>query len=905
MSQLHARTVLSGRPSLLALAAGSCLAAASLAGPPTFTLTRAASGDLSNFFRAVNFDGSMIVGYGTSGIGFNGRATFWSFDSGSLPFSLGLAPGATFSDPDHITGEGLIVFGRGDTGTWVYSNPGPIAPLAGGTLTDISRDGTRKLWNGSVGPARQVNAGPITPLPNVSPFLPETVGVAISPDGDQVVGYGRNVIPGGGYGDPDIVQEVAAVWTAATDSWTQLGGLAGEKSRAIRISEDGSVIVGESDANTPSFSLVTRVWIKTGSGPLVDLTSLVSEELEGRLLDMSDDGSVVLMTVGGVEYLWDAANGARNVRDVLSSLNHLPINLPTISFRALSGNGRYVAGQTVIGFSDVIAFTAPIVDACTVPSNGLPDAVDVLLKSGDAVPGLPGPAIGTISSASIGEGGTLAAQVVAGGAPVLLSGVPGFSLAPVCTIGGAAPVVGETFGSVGSGNAKFSESAGFTAQLNPSFTTGIFTASPSGGAALLARSGDTVPSFAATYTFSPFGGPLFNNVGEAAFFSGISTGGFLFFAGGPGAVAPVFINPATRAEYPSGAGFTEPVLMGFNDKGQILLKERVSHASVPADADEVLMVRIPESAASWIRVAEGRQAPGRAPGVVYGSIDSGARTTFDRNGKIAFVNRPSDGIDGLFAESDFGISQLLKVGEELPGVPGSTVELIDSLALDDRRGVVASVYYSDAFGSQMAAWASNTAGYGARVLAKTGDPAPDVVPCGVIDAVFVRAANRHQQALLHVRLGGNAYGFTDNVLYLHDRVRGLVKLVQTNTPFEVAPGDVRTVNRFRPFVAEAASISEGRANWMDHAGNAMTILEFTDGTQAVVRFLVKPTAFSCPSDFNGDGLVDDFDFQIFAGAYNDLVVPPADGVCDVNADGLVDDVDFTLFVAAYDDLICP
>jgi hypothetical protein len=456
---------------------------------------------------------------------------------------------------------------------------------------------------------------------------------------------------------------------------------------------------------------------------------------------------------------------------------------------------------------------------------------------------------------------------------------------------------------VGEGNAKFNESAGFRAQLNPSFTTGIFTGSPS-GSALIARSGDPVPSFAATYTFSPFGGPLFNNLGEATFFSGVSSGGFLFFSGAPGTVAPVFINPATRAEYPSGAAFTDPELMGFNDKGYILLKERVSHPSVPTDADEVLMVRIPESSASWIRVAEGRQAAGRAPGVRYGSLDFGTRTAFDRNGMVAFVNLPSDGIFGLFAESDSGIAQLLKAGDELPGVPGSAVELFDAVVMDDRRGVVASVYYSDPFGSQMAAWASNTAGYGARVLAKTGDLAPDVVPCGVIDSVFVHAANRNHQTLLQVGLGGNSY-FGDRVLYLHDRVRGLVKLVQTGTPFEVSPGDVRTVNSFRPVSAVTASISHGRPNWMDHAGNAMTILEFTDGTHALVRFRVDPAAFSCPADFNGDGLVDDFDFQIFAGAYNDLVVPPADGVCDVNADRVVDDVDFTLFAVAYNELLCP
>ncbi len=889
----------------LALAAGSCVALSALAGPPTFTLTGTAPGDFDNFFRAVSYDASRLAAFGSPGVGFNGRATLKNFDAAVPPFSLGLAPGATFSDPDHITGDGLLVFGRGSTGTWVYALPGPMVTLAGGSLTDISRDGTRKLWNGFGSPGRQVNAGPITLLPDVSPFLSETRAVAISPDGDQVVGYGRNVIPGGGYGDPDIVQETAAVWDAVTNTWTQLGVLAGEKSRAIRISEDGSVIVGESDANTPSFSLVTRAWVKTGAGPLVDLTAPISEELEGRILDMSDDGSVVLMTVGGVAYLWDGVIGARRVDEVLEALNHLPRNLSAISYEALSGDGRFVAGDALTGASDVIAFAAPIVDPCFVPTGGLPDSAELLVNTGGIVPGLPGPTVGDIQSASIGEGGTVSIQLFAAGNPVLLSGVPGFTLGPICTIGGASPVAGENFAAVGSGTSRFGENAGFMAQLNPSVTEGIFLGSPVGGVSLFARSGDPAPGTVGTYTFSPFGVPLFNNIGETAFFSGLSSGGFLFFSGAPGTVGPVFINPATRAEYPTGASFTNPTLLGLNDKGQILLTETVLHPSVPEDGDEVLMVRIPESNASWIRVAEGRQAPGRAPGVVFGPLTNGALTEFDRNGRIAFVNRPTDGVEGLFVESDSGLASLLDVGDELPGVPGSIVASLNGFALDDRRGVVVSLRYTLGGESYNAAWASGTAGQNPRVLVKSGDRAPDVYPCGEIDSVTVVASNRNQQTLLRVSLRGNTYGFADSVLYLHDRDRGLVKIAQNGRTFDGAPGDLRIVNRFSPQFTSSSSPSSGRPQWLDHVGNVITILEYTDGTESVARVRVKPAAFSCPADFNNDGIVDDFDFQIFAGAYNDLVVPPADGVCDINADGLVDDADFSLFAAAYDTLLCP
>ncbi len=60
----------------------------------------------------------------------------------------------------------------------------------------------------------------------------------------------------------------------------------------------------------------------------------------------------------------------------------------------------------------------------------------------------------------------------------------------------------------------------------------------------------------------------------------------------------------------------------------------------------------------------------------------------------------------------------------------------------------------------------------------------------------------------------------------------------------------------------------------------------------------------CEADLNGDGLVDDADFVVFARDYNELVVPPASPWSDLNDDGVVDDNDFVIFVAAYNELLC-
>ncbi len=65
----------------------------------------------------------------------------------------------------------------------------------------------------------------------------------------------------------------------------------------------------------------------------------------------------------------------------------------------------------------------------------------------------------------------------------------------------------------------------------------------------------------------------------------------------------------------------------------------------------------------------------------------------------------------------------------------------------------------------------------------------------------------------------------------------------------------------------------------------------------------------CPCDLNGDTVVEDSDFVIFANAYNllDCTDPsmPANCPADFNGDGFVDDADFVIFADAYNALLCP
>jgi len=76
----------------------------------------------------------------------------------------------------------------------------------------------------------------------------------------------------------------------------------------------------------------------------------------------------------------------------------------------------------------------------------------------------------------------------------------------------------------------------------------------------------------------------------------------------------------------------------------------------------------------------------------------------------------------------------------------------------------------------------------------------------------------------------------------------------------------------------------------------------TDGTVLLSNALDFASSMKpCPGDFNGDKLVDDLDFVIFADYYQNFVDPRGD----LTGNGLADDADFALFADAYDHLACP
>ncbi|MBS0188025.1 MAG: hypothetical protein JSS51_08145 [Planctomycetes bacterium] len=68
-----------------------------------------------------------------------------------------------------------------------------------------------------------------------------------------------------------------------------------------------------------------------------------------------------------------------------------------------------------------------------------------------------------------------------------------------------------------------------------------------------------------------------------------------------------------------------------------------------------------------------------------------------------------------------------------------------------------------------------------------------------------------------------------------------------------------------------------------------------------MSYTFQVVAGSCPADMNNDNFVDDADFVLFAGAYDQFVTMSGD----INGDGVTDDADFVLFASGYDAYTCP
>ncbi|MBX3388906.1 MAG: S8 family serine peptidase [Phycisphaeraceae bacterium] len=131
----------------------------------------------------------------------------------------------------------------------------------------------------------------------------------------------------------------------------------------------------------------------------------------------------------------------------------------------------------------------------------------------------------------------------------------------------------------------------------------------------------------------------------------------------------------------------------------------------------------------------------------------------------------------------------------------------------------------------------------------------------------------------------------------------LGNVINATTGLSQTGGGADAINSIELVVLNSPATGNWRAEVVGAAVNV--------GTQGFGLVITGDVASfnACPADLNGDQVVDDFDFAIFALAYDmfDCSAPSMPPSCpsDITADGFVDDSDFVAFATAYDAFLCP
>lgn len=299
-------------------------------------------------------DGSTVVG--DSNGGDDQHAYVWTMATGMMDIGRGIALDAS--------ADGSVVVGKSSGAfRWTQqTGPESLGPGTGRFLLGmgISADGSviAGTLSDAPGAYRWTEATGAVPLGTLFPNS-ENYAADISADGLVIVGS-QGPPPGQGW-------ETAFRWTQLTGVQL-IGTLPGERSSVARATNaDGSVVVG--------FAGSFKAYRWTLTGGMVGLGDLPGGESISDALDVTADGSLVVgysATNEGLEaFVWDAANGMRNLRSILID-DGLDLTGWTLTRAwAVSADGRTFAGDGINPQGNEEAWIASLGSAVPEPNAAL------------------------------------------------------------------------------------------------------------------------------------------------------------------------------------------------------------------------------------------------------------------------------------------------------------------------------------------------------------------------------------------------------------------------------------------------------------------------------------------------------------------------------------------------------
>jgi probable HAF family extracellular repeat protein len=275
--------------------------------------------NISTFAYAANQDGTVAAGYAIIVPPYADIEIFRWTASGGIQILGDIAGGATNSTARGISADGNIIVGFGSS-------------AASTALCGICQEAFK--WTADTG---------IVGLGDLPGGNLDSRAYAISGNGGVIVGAGTSAV-----GVAPTTWDDTGIHNLG---YLPQGGFAAQ-GWCNAVNYDGSVIVGVSSSVNGATEAFR--WSASGGGTMIGLGDLPGGPFQSQAWAVSDDGQIVVgqATVEGgllgagqsVAFIWDAAHGIRDLKQVLTGAGLNLSNWLLTSARAISADGRVIAG---------------------------------------------------------------------------------------------------------------------------------------------------------------------------------------------------------------------------------------------------------------------------------------------------------------------------------------------------------------------------------------------------------------------------------------------------------------------------------------------------------------------------------------------------------------------------------
>ena len=741
--------------------------------------------------RRISADGSVVVGtvqpLFTDGLD-AAEAFRWTATTGTASLGTNLGGQDMFTSASGVSADGSVVagrsWGRGVNGHWDFAafrwtaNTGMIPLPDMHSASAVSDDGSTVVGNWSHGAVRWT-AEQGTIRMGALPGHNRSGAWDVSADGSVVVGASARFID-------DTFDTHLFRWTAA-DGMTDLGLLATVPwlpDLGISMSADGNLIVGhrvQGDVVEPF------IWDELhGMRPLSDVLTDLGVDLSGWDLE-----SVTGISGDGRTFIGYGV-------DPTGSGSGWIVTVPEPAGLALlAGAGAGLLGIRRMQRTAQLpwrAITTLAVLACAAaPATAEPNFSTVAL-SGQPAPGMPGVNYRDVYSPSINDtghlvfGGTLERPGGAAAGDALFGGVPD-ALNVIARSGSPAPGLppGSTYANFRDFAINNTGHVAFLASVSNSETYTLFSG-PLDAPTRVAWSGDTDD---ATYLRIDL-----NDAGEVAFQANRNS----ILAGPPNALGIVARSGSQAPGLPAGVRYAELSYFGLNNAGQVIFPAKLEGHGLTPVHDSAIFAGKPGSlirVAQTGRPAPGMPPGVTFEYLGGGLLNNNEHVAF--SGRLAGTGLTGGNDAVIYVGPLNSPSPVVRTGDPAPGTrSGVSFEDIGVSALNDAGQFTLWAYLQGPVNDGWNDTALYVGSPDALVLvAREGSQAPGTQP-GVNFARWPGSSELNDRGQLAFRAGltGTWEVEAGWGLFLYDPVLGTSLIARTGELFDVGGGDLRRIEDF-------------------------------------------------------------------------------------------------------------